>query len=497
MNSGCETRPLGNVAELNDWKEDLSSVSPAKLVKRVSGAGVPRVLVCHDMQGGYNEDRFYGPVTLGENADPYVFRHWNLIDIFVYFSHHLVTIPPSGWVDAGHRHGVPVLGTLITEWEAGSAACAEMFASPETADRNARQLARIASHLGFDGWLINIENPLPTSLLPNLLLFLRTLRSLTEGMGGIVVWYDALTSEGKLEWQDTLNHLNWDFFDAAGSIFVNYTWHGRAPQQAAERAGPRAAHVFMGVDVYGRGTWGGGGFRTSVALSAAFEAGLSAAIFAPAGCTRRRRGEAWRRRDQQLWDAISGRAGPGPHPCLVSLPFSRTSTEGVALRSFQQRLHVELGAVEAQLVQGGAWEGGSCLLITGRLLSGVPKVLPLFSADVEVPPAGLDVSYMLVQEDTPDAAYFGILLRLIATSGPLELLLGTEEVQTEGVRVSPLRAEVKTDSGGERWRSRTYHVSVPKGPLMLTHVDMACYPRAELPASLLEVSLGELRVAAP
>jgi len=37
----------------------------------------------------------------------------------------------------------------------------------------------------------------------------------------------------------------------------------------------------MGVDVFGRGSCGGGGFGVKLALSAAAEAGLSAALFAP------------------------------------------------------------------------------------------------------------------------------------------------------------------------------------------------------------------------
>jgi mannosyl-glycoprotein endo-beta-N-acetylglucosaminidase len=37
----------------------------------------------------------------------------------------------------------------------------------------------------------------------------------------------------------------------------------------------------MGVDVFGRGSYGGGGFGVGVALEAAAAAGLSAALFAP------------------------------------------------------------------------------------------------------------------------------------------------------------------------------------------------------------------------
>ena len=62
------------------------------------------------MAGGYAEDRW---VQGGSDATYYHLRHWRCLDAFVYFSHRLVTIPPPGWVNAAHTHGVPVLGTLF------------------------------------------------------------------------------------------------------------------------------------------------------------------------------------------------------------------------------------------------------------------------------------------------------------------------------------------------------------------------------------------------
>jgi mannosyl-glycoprotein endo-beta-N-acetylglucosaminidase len=50
----------------------------------------------------------------------YRFNHWAYIDIFVYFGHYTVTLPPPGLVNIAHQHGVKVLGTLIFEWEAGA-----------------------------------------------------------------------------------------------------------------------------------------------------------------------------------------------------------------------------------------------------------------------------------------------------------------------------------------------------------------------------------------
>lgn len=88
-------------------------------------------------------------------------------------SHRLVTIPPVGWVNAAHTHGVPILGTLISEWDAGAAACRQLFGTLSSAEAAADQLAAIAAHHGFDGWLINIENAVDPAHIPNLLHFLR------------------------------------------------------------------------------------------------------------------------------------------------------------------------------------------------------------------------------------------------------------------------------------------------------------------------------------
>jgi len=187
-----------------------------------------------------------------------------------------VTIPPPGWTNAAHIHGVPVLGTFLTEWDDGAAACAQLLASDASAQHAAHQLALIAEHLCFDGWIINIENDLPTELMPRLVLFCKCLTAaMHAAMPGrsTVIWYDSVTIEGRLEWQNAVTPLNRPFFDACDGIWINYTWLESTPRLTALEAGQRRRDVYMGVDVFGRGTYGGGGKNCDVALTAALKEG--------------------------------------------------------------------------------------------------------------------------------------------------------------------------------------------------------------------------------
>ncbi|GFH25345.1 glyco_hydro_85 domain-containing protein [Haematococcus lacustris] len=69
------------------------------------------------------------------SADTFNQWRWEAADVFVYFSHQLVTLPPPGWVTAARQNGVKVLGTLITEGPAGRRSCERLFASEAAADR--------------------------------------------------------------------------------------------------------------------------------------------------------------------------------------------------------------------------------------------------------------------------------------------------------------------------------------------------------------------------
>ena len=57
------------------------------------------------MASGYNDDKW---VQGSKNSDIYAIWNCHLIDIFIYFSLDLVTLPPLCWSNIAHRNKVQV-----------------------------------------------------------------------------------------------------------------------------------------------------------------------------------------------------------------------------------------------------------------------------------------------------------------------------------------------------------------------------------------------------
>jgi hypothetical protein len=207
----------------------------------------------------------------------YRFERWPACDVFVYFSHARVSVPPPGWVAAAHANGARCLGTICTEWASGEAAndlaIAAYAASAMTeagaaggdatelgpTPTLARQLAAIAAYHGFDGWLVNVEAALPFSAdyiaeasgpaagvaagaaVGALVTFVRELTAHvhalvgadggdnTDAGTGLVIWYDSVDARrgphcGRVRWQSELCEANSPFLSACDALFLDYHW---------------------------------------------------------------------------------------------------------------------------------------------------------------------------------------------------------------------------------------------------------------------------------
>ncbi|KAI9512749.1 glycosyl hydrolase family 85-domain-containing protein [Russula earlei] len=275
-----------------------------------------RLLVCHDFKGGYSEK---------PEETTYTFNFWSLCDTFVYFSHHRVTIPPSGWISAAHRQGVKILGTLIFEHQESEQDCLRLLfgrlpasrtgpAVPPSVDSSqisisphyARLLAYIAYQRGFDGYLLNFEWHLNADggigqarALTAWISLLRSELKAKVGPHAQVIWYDSVIFNGKVRWQDRLNSYNLPFFLPSTGFFTNYSWPPVYPSLTAQffsnldpslistqsrtGASKTLQDIHVGVDVWGRGSHGGGGFGSYRAIEHIDpeSLGLSVALFGP------------------------------------------------------------------------------------------------------------------------------------------------------------------------------------------------------------------------
>jgi mannosyl-glycoprotein endo-beta-N-acetylglucosaminidase len=121
---------------------------------------------------------------------------------------------------------------------------------------------------------------------------------------------------------------------ACTGLFTDYHWRDTSPTTAAthalalhalQRLNPKLEHpcshlprdVWMGVDVYGRGTWGGGGMDSDKAVARAVASGASAALFAAAWAWCEH-GEGERaRKDWEFWSRVHGACAAPVCACRI------------------------------------------------------------------------------------------------------------------------------------------------------------------------------------
>ncbi|XP_031670057.1 cytosolic endo-beta-N-acetylglucosaminidase [Oncorhynchus kisutch] len=447
---------LQSLEELLSWKRSDANpfnVATVPLANREpSLASTPhRTLVSHDMMGGYLDDRF---LQGAESDAPYVFYHWQYIDVFNYFSHNTVTIPPSVWTNAAHRHGVIVLGTFITEWTDGGKMCEVFLKEEESYRAVADRLVQIAHCYGFDGWLINIENPLGETAVKNTPLFLRYL---TDQMhervpGSMVLWYDSVLENGQLKWQNELNPSNRVFFSACDGIFTNYNWteQNLEGMKAYSAAQGRLADIFVGVDVFARGEVVGGKLETNKALEMIRKHDFSTAIFAPGWVYESIPDKNdFRKEQDKFWSLLSDFLYV--HRPSSPLPFVSSFCQGAGTSLYWRgqrevdRSWFNLDAQELQPLyyretlegegwlrtQGcpeDAWSGGSSLLVEGVLPSMLSKVCArIFSLQV---PLSSRVFVSLIYKPSPGVT---VSLELKTADATLCTHRGVQDIPTSSI----------------------------------------------------------------
>ncbi|MFD9793676.1 endo-beta-N-acetylglucosaminidase [Streptomyces sp. NPDC059070] len=198
-------------------------------------------------------------------ADYYALTHWAYLDELVFWGgsagEGLILAPNAPVVDAAHRNGVPVLGTVFlppTAW-GGELRWTRDLVRRDALGRFplAARLVEVATAYGFDGWFLNCETDGGDAALgAEVLAFVRALKARSAAAGLRLTWYDAMTVGGQVGWQGQLDEQNQDFFRSADSMFVDFRWTRPGLASSAERArrlGRGPYELWAGVDVEARG----------------------------------------------------------------------------------------------------------------------------------------------------------------------------------------------------------------------------------------------------
>ncbi len=194
------------------------------------------------------------------------FTHWQYIDVLNWFggtASQNIVMPSAPWVNAAHKNGVKVIGSVFfapTAW-GGNSAVIDNFMEQD-ANGNfiaADKLIEIATYYGFDGWLFNQETSTTLAVATAMRTFLAYLQE-NKPAGMEIHWYDAMIETGPVIWQNQLNSLNDAYLQdlenlkrTSDAMFTNYNWNSAYVQNSSNYTtvlGRSKFDVYMGADLW-------------------------------------------------------------------------------------------------------------------------------------------------------------------------------------------------------------------------------------------------------
>ena len=173
----------------------------------------------------------------GEEFKAYAFDYWQYLDSMVFWEG---LVPSADVIDAAHRNGVPIYGTIFYNWSS-SIKDQEHFAETLKEDSEgsktfpiARKLVELAKYYGFDGYFINQETTgnLVEPLGPKLRDFLLYTKEYAKSLNYPIKysWYDAMTYEYGRYHENALGEYNYNFMqpengeNPVDTFFANFNW---------------------------------------------------------------------------------------------------------------------------------------------------------------------------------------------------------------------------------------------------------------------------------
>jgi endo-beta-N-acetylglucosaminidase D len=208
----------------------------------------------------------FNPSQGGPGIDVYAFNYWQYLDHLTFWGgsagEGLILAPNPGVIDAGHRNGVPVYGTIFLPPVAYGGQIQWVWDLVQKSGSTfpvADKLIEMTEYYGFDGWFINQEtaggNAQLAQDMRDFMIYIQQNSDLE------IQWYDAMTEAGGINWQNALNGNNDWFFQHEGELvsqhmFLNFWWSTPGLANSAAHAlslGRSPYELYAGVDVQANG----------------------------------------------------------------------------------------------------------------------------------------------------------------------------------------------------------------------------------------------------
>lgn len=278
-------------AQLLEWNKEedpdlIFNISTVPLAERVDTAKLEtvnetqnrdtKVMSISIMNGSTSGNSPHGLNKVDANA----FTYWQYVDLLVYWGgssgEGLIVAPSADVVDAGHKNGVKVIGTVFMpqaahggkmEWLEDLLKKAEDGSYP-VADK----LIEVAKVYGFDGWFINQETegteeePLTEDHALRMQEFLSYYKEKAAELE--LIYYDSMTIDGQMDWQNGLTERNLAFLKTeegktvADKMFLNFWWTTEkyAPEELLKSSKELAEQkeidpytLYAGIDLQSKG----------------------------------------------------------------------------------------------------------------------------------------------------------------------------------------------------------------------------------------------------
>ncbi|WP_246369747.1 endo-beta-N-acetylglucosaminidase [Saccharibacillus deserti] len=284
------------------------------------------------------------PSQGSETFHMYAFGFWQYVDKLVMWGGSAgegVIVPPSADViDAAHKNGVPVYGTVFlpqTEHGGKIQWMRDMLKRDASGKFPvADKLVESARYYGFDGWFINQETQGGTAQdAADMQDFLKYLQQIKDP-GMEILWYDSMIESGPIRWQGALNTQNDGFFQQNGqavsdAVFLDFRWQSssylpgfRSSPAAAEALGRSPYDLFAGIDVEANGS---NGRYNWPELFPQGGAPMSLGLYRPDWAFKTSQNQAeYLEKDEQFW---TGPAGDPSRPAAID-PANPYAWRGIA-----------------------------------------------------------------------------------------------------------------------------------------------------------------------